>query len=164
MSNTDVDFDELEDEQDDDSPVIRKLRTQLRNARKDSKDADTLRAKLHEYESRDAFTAADLGFNPSQQRAVLNELADPNDLSPEALRAASTRLGLYTPPNNDQDAGDAAAQAAIAAASAGAAVTATDGMLKPAEFAAWDMARRVDFMERHPEHFAAIERGETVRL
>lgn len=167
MSNVDPDFDpddELDpDDHDNNNSAVRDLRRKLKRAETKAERAAELEAELFTYRSRDAFTAAELKLNDAQQRATLNELSDKTDLSPEALRTAATTLGFYTPP--DPTAGeDADAQRAMAAAAAGSGSASVEGQLKPQEFAAWDMARRVDFMTRHPEKFAAIERGETVRV
>lgn len=169
MSTADT-YDDLEDEHDDeqpdDSPVIRKLRKEARDGRKAQKRIGELEAKVFSYESQAAITAAGLTLNERQQRALLRELEPGTAPTPETLRSIAGDLGFDVPAINDgnQTAEEDAVQKVIVNASAGANTGGVPDTLTPKEFAGWDMARRVDFMNRHPEKMAALERGESVRM
>lgn len=159
----DDEYDDNEPDQHDDTPVIRKLRKELRDAKKDSKRAAELEKELFAYKSRDAFTNAGLELNDRQRKALLSQLDDPNDLSPTSLKTLAIEFG-WAQPDEQANQADEVAQQAIVAAAQGAKNSGPINHVSPDDFKSWDMPRRKDFYDRYPEKFAALERGETVRM
>lgn len=163
MSDTDDFYEDDEDDQND-SAVIKGLRKKAREGAQAIKERDELRSENQSLKARTYLNDAGLsGLKPSQQKAVLALVE--GDPSVEALKEAAVELGFVEPDTSGAASEDAQRQMAGAAANAGTSGggNVTD-MVTPQDFGTWDMTRRVDFMDRHPEKFAALERGETIRV
>lgn len=170
MSQTDLydeddDTEDGDDGQQDDNSVIRKLRGSLKEANKRAKITDEERAELAQHRASAALSGAGLELNPRQQSALLKELGD-EPLTADNLRTVAVELGFAEPVVDQEADAEAAAQAAIAAASKGANLSGSSvtGIITAEEYGSWDVARRSDFRNRHPEAIKAFQRGESVRV
>lgn len=107
-----------DDDLDDGTPLVRKLRRDLKEASKRAQRVDELETRLAAYESEQAVRAANLdGLNERQMKALL--ATHEGDMTPDAIRQTAVDLGFAQPPEPAVTAEGQAAHERIAAATAG---------------------------------------------
>lgn len=161
MPRTDELDDDLEEETDDDSPLVKKLRSQLKESSKKAKRADELETELGDYKRKDAITGAGLKLNDRQVKALL--AAHDGEVTAEGLKATAIELGFAQKSQEDEELEeDLAAQERIAAAAAGGGQAPGATVLTPADVAQWPVDKTMRFRQQHPVEFEALKRGEEV--
>lgn len=158
MSDTYTDDDLMQDD-DRDTDLVKTLRNQLRDAKKRSKEADELREKLTTYERKEALRDAGLTLNDKQLRAL--QAAHDGDFDAESIRQTAVELGFAAAPEPSETDEALEAQERITAASAGAG-PAQGGVITPDTFLSWPTDKRREFMAQHPRATDALKRGEEV--
>lgn len=164
MSDTYVD-DDLEDddllnETDQDTDLVRRLRRQLKTASKKAKTADDLEAENRTLKGERLIAQAGLdNLTERQRQALLREVGD--EIDADKLRAAAVDLGWAEdqPDPAEQDVDEHTAISDAGRGAQGKGVT----EITPAVVASWDMTRKRAFMKSHPDAWEALKRGETVR-
>lgn len=160
MSMTDLNEDDLHEDQDDDSPLVRKLRSQLKAKSKEAKEAAELRSKLAEREERDAFREAGLDLTERQAKALKATL-EGEQITAESVRQAAVELKFIEaepdPLDEEMHEQDRIAEAGRSATSKGGQV------ITPATFEQWPPDKRLQFRKDHPKAFADLARGDEVQ-
>lgn len=158
MTDT-IDFDELIEEHDEDTPLIKQLRQQLRDKARSDKAKDE---KLAEYERKDTVRAAGLNHLTERQMKALLAAHD-GEFTSDALKTTAVELGFAEPDPDDQAREEEmAAQQRMAQATAGAGAAASAGKITPVDAAGWSAEKWMRFAKQHPEHAEAIRRGQEV--
>lgn len=167
------DFDDIVDDDDDpdlndnpdDSSVMKRLRKQAREGRTAVRERDALKEENVTLRNEKLLREAKLdSLKPSQQNAVLRGLE--GEATVESLKAQALELGfIEAEPEPEPDPDEVAQeQMADAAANGGKERGNSADTITVADFAKWDMPRKKDFITRYPDKFAALKRGEKVRL
>lgn len=150
------------EENDDDTPLIKQLRQQLREKSNDSKRVAELESKIAEYEQKDAVRTAGLDkLNERQMKALI--AAHDGEFNSDALKATAIELGFAEPDPADQEReNEMAAQQRIATATTGAKPPAAAGTITPADAADWSAEKWMRFAKQNPEHAEALRRGQEI--
>lgn len=146
----------------DSSPLVKDLRKQLSEARKDAKDKADLEAKVARYERGDILKNAGLDQLNERQRKALEATHD-GDWTIEGLRHTATDLG-YQFIQSDEEIQldtDLGADGRVAAAVAGG-QQGSNGVITPAEVAEWSTEKKLRFSAKHPDSWEFLKRGEEV--
>lgn len=122
LHDDDLDLDD--DDTGDDSPLVKKLRRQLKAANKKAAQVDELNAKVTQLEQGNVVRSADLktpdgkALSDKQVSALLK--VHDGELTPEALRATAVDLGFAAPPEPAVPPEELDTHQRVAEASAGA--------------------------------------------
>lgn len=155
-------FAELDDDDPDNTPLVKKLRSQLRSAQKDLKELSDLREENGKLKTSAVIKEAGLDLKPSQVTALLAAHGD-KELTPDLLHETAVDLN-WAEPKEDVPAEDLEATDRIAAATNGAATgRAATGSLTVADAASWPIDKQTRFMQQHPDKWEALKRGEPVQ-
>lgn len=152
--------DDLTVEREDDTPLIRKLRRDLKAAQRKGKRVDDLESKVRTLEGAQTLASAGLDkLTERQRQTLLREVGD--EVTTEKLREAAIELGWAEaepdPAEADVDEHDAISRAGKGAQGKGS------SEITPQAAASWDHQRRREFMKQHPAEWDALKKGETVR-
>ncbi len=158
--------DDIEDEEDQDDPndssVIKTLRREAKDGRKAAKERDQLKSEIVSLRNEKLFRSSKAShLSEKQQRAVLSNIE--GEATVELIDAEALDLGFIQAEDENHDDDDAQEQMANAAANGNTGRSSSD-TLTAADFGSWDMPRKKDFIDRYPEKFAALKRGENVKL
>lgn len=153
----DLELDDLDPA--DDTPLVRKLRAQLKKAGKQNRD---LTSKVQSYERTDAIREAGLNLTARQLKVLARE--HEGDITPEALKATAEELG-WTVPDPEAEETDAELDAIeqTTQAASGAKPKAAGSTISVEEAASWPVDKQQRFMKQHPDAWEALKRGEEVR-
>jgi hypothetical protein len=96
--------DEILEDQDGDSEVIKKLRAIARQASEKDKNISDLQGQINELTTANLITGANLGtLNERQLKALKNEMANEEDLNSDKVKEIAKELGYVTePPPGDE--------------------------------------------------------------
>lgn len=159
------DQDDLTAETDQDSELVRKLRRQLRDTRKEAKRAADLEKELGDFRKEKAVKDAGLSLTTAQVRALLRDHTEEGrEMTAEALTATAVELGFVTPSTEDVPAEDLDTEQAITTAQATGRPANSAGLLAPSDVAGWPVDKQMRFRKQHPDAFEALKRGEQVRV
>lgn len=153
----------LDDNPDDDTPLIQRLRAELKDANKRAARVPDLEARLAEKDFGSVLSDAKLADLNDDQRSVLFDRLAEDDRTAEKARALAERLGWAEPEHDSPITPDE--QAVIdrqAATTDGAQPPISTGVIKPEDAAAWPVDKTIKFIQAHPDAFEQLKRGESV--
>lgn len=154
---------DLDPDDPDNTPLVQKLRNKLRTQAKDLKELEDLRKENSDLKRSTVIKEAGLELKPSQVTALLAAHGD-KDLTADLLRETAVDLG-WAEPKQDVPAEDLAATDRITAATAGVTTApSVAGSLTAADVGSWPMDKKVRFMNKHPDEWEALKRGEPIRV
>lgn len=157
----DDDDPDLNDDPDDNS-VIRKLRKDARDGKAAVRENATLKAENATLKNEKLMRQAGLdSLSEKKQRAILGDIE--GEVTVDALKASAIDLGYLEAKEEDDD-DEAQQQMADAAATTNAGQHKAQDTMTAADFAKLDMKAKKDFIQRNPEKFEALKRGESVKL
>lgn len=156
-------FDDLDEEDEDDDPLIRKLRHRNRTLSKEAKAGKQAQQRLAEIERERTIQSAGLGELGDRKMAALLAAHGDGEFDPETLKQTAIELGFIAPPepevpDEELDALDRVEQASTAAQPQTGA-----GTISPTDAAGWSQGKWARFAKQYPEEKEALLRGETVR-
>lgn len=161
MSDTSVD--DLENEADDDTPLIRQLRQKLKDTAKEAKSGRDAATELATLRREDAIRKANVeGLNDRQMKTLVREL-EGQDPTAENVRSIAVELGWATQNPEDVDRQDQIdAQLRISEAASGGGMPPNYSTITPDDVAEWPVDKILRFRSKYPDQFEALKRGEEV--
>lgn len=152
----DLDDDALDSDGPDDSDLVKRLRKELRRAKRETKDLAELREENQTLKRAQALRDAKVeGLTDRQMKVLARE--HEGDITPEAIRQTAIELGFVS----DETDADLAEHEQIDNASAGSR-TPPQGQITPDTVKEWSTEKIVRFREQYPDAFEQIKRGNPV--
>lgn len=152
---------DLVEEAEDDTELVRKLRSQLKGASRRARDRDTLAEENRTLKTSGLIAAAGLSDLDEVKRETLSEwAAKQTDINADGLHDRAVALGWAEAKPDPADA-EIEEQRQIAAAVKGV----TGGgkaEITPEQASEWDPKRQREFRTAHPAEWARLLKGETV--
>lgn len=161
MTDTTLDYDDHDIDDDDDNPQVAQIsKRDLAALRKAAKRAGSLEKELADFRRERAIRQAGLTDLSDRQVQALARLAD--EETPEAFKALATELGFVQPPADEQVPDDEIAGHEQVVAAANGAGPVASRSLGPEEAATWPQDKIMRFTRDHPELAELVMRGETI--
>lgn len=167
-----AELEELGEAGDDDSDLVKRLRTQVKNLTKKVSTGDkALTARAEKAERELLVHKAGLAdLSDSRVTALLAAIGD-GDVTPESVQHQAVEFGWLSPDQvtatpsgevTDEARASAEAQARMSQHAAGAQAPGQSGVLKAADVAEWTHEQRQAFIAAHKEDYERLMRGEEI--
>lgn len=159
----DLDDDLDLDDDDTTGDVPAQLRKAAKRGKKAAKDRDEARAENDRLRRELAVYQAGLGgLDAKKVKAILSAID--GDVTAEAVKSQAVDFGWAAPDANPDDAlaGEIDAQAQISAASQAGGKSAPTSVLSPQDVNDWPIDKRLRFLDKHPEEYERLLRGESI--
>jgi hypothetical protein len=141
--------------------LVKDLRDQLKESKKDAKRTAEVEAELAGYKRGEAIKVAGLENLSEKQRKAIEAIHD-GEWTSDALRATALDLGYAEKTEEElQLDDDLAAQGRITEAAAGGGAG-NSSVITPADVADWPMDKSMRFMQKHPQEWELLKRGEEI--